>query len=145
MISDTCNSFCIVEKIKTIMATSIGVFLYTVVTEIVGMLIFLMFLSTVLAPHVLPTVLPVIIALNGAAGGYRLGSSDAVAARRKTMLAASAGLLTLGGFLAIAFFCPWEPVVNWGRFLVWGLTALTFSFFGSWIARENKRLIRKKS
>ena len=145
MISDTFNSMYMVEKLKSLFVTPIGVFLYTVVTEIVGMLILLMFLSTVLASQLLPVVIPAIIALNGAAGGYRIGNSATVAAWRKAALASSAVLLTFSGYLAIAFFCPWEPILNWARFLVWGLTALVFTFFGSWIARENNKLINKKS
>ena len=145
MISDTFSSIYMVEKIKSIFATPIGVFLYTVVTEIVGMLILLTFLSTVLALQTLPTVIPVIIALNGAAGGYRLGSSETVIARKKTALTVSAVLLTLSGCIAIVFFCPWEQVLDLERLFIWGFTALVFTFFGSWIARENKKLTEKKS
>lgn len=144
MISDTFSSLYVVEKIKSLFATPVGVFLHTVVTEIVGMLILLMFLSTVLELQVLPMILPAIIALNGAAGGYRLGGSEIVAPWRKTALTASAVLLTICGCAAIIVFCPWEPLVS-SRCLVWGLVALVFTFFGSWIARENNRLIQRKS
>ena len=144
MISTTLNTFSFFAKIKNMFASPIGFFLHTVVSEIVGMLILLMFLSTVAELQVLPMIIPVIIAFNGAAGGYRLGGSEIVAKWRKTALMASAVMLTLFGCVASIVFCPWEPLAI-SRSLVWVLTAVVFTFFGSWIAREYNRLIRKKS
>ena len=131
------------EKLKQFMASPLGVFLYALVTGMVGIIILLAFLSMVVSPSVLPMILPGIIAFNAAAGGYSLVEKNkGEAGVPKIALVAIAGLLTITGCSVLTLFCPWEPLVDGIRYLVSILAALVFTFFGAWIAGKSKSLNR---
>lgn len=131
------------EKLKQFMASPMGVFLYALVTGMVGIIILLAFLSMVLAPSVIPVILPGIVAFNAAAGGYSLVEKQKGEPRLpKIALVAIAALLTITGCSAVTLFCPWEPLLDGVRYLVSTLSALVFTFFGAWIASKSKSLNR---
>ena len=131
------------EKLKQFMASPLGVFLYALVTGMVGIIILLAFLSMVVSPSVLPMILPGIIAFNAAAGGYSLvEKNEGETGFPKIALVAIAGLLTITGCSVLTLFCPWEPLVDGIRYLVSILSALVFTFFGAWIAGKSKSLNR---
>jgi hypothetical protein len=134
-----------VEKIKQFIASPAGVFLYTVITGIIGIIILLAFLSMVLAPSVLPAALPVIIAFNCATGGYSLtDKSKTRQSLQKIPLGLIAVILTVAGCSALIIFCPWESIFEARRYLISGSSALIFTFFGAWIAAKSKSLNRSE-
>ena len=132
-----------VEKIKQFFATPFGVFLYALVTGAIGIVILLGFLSMFVSTAALPMALPLLIAFNSAAGGYSLTDKSATekGAGLPTLLL-MAVLLTISGFSAIIFFCPWENPLDLGRLLICTTAALISTFLGAWIARKNKNLNR---
>ncbi len=131
------------EKLKNFMASPTGLFLSAFVTGLVGIVLLLAFLSMVIAPSALLLILPGIIAFNGAAGGYSLTEkTEGAFPKKKIALSCLAALLTVTGCSVITLFCPWEPLLDGGRYLISGLSTLTFTFFGSWIADKSKSLKR---
>lgn len=131
------------EKLKQFMASPFGLFLYSLVTGVVGIIILLAFLSMVLSPSVLPLILPGIIAFNAAAGGYSIIEKyQGAFPFGKLTLFAIALVLTAAGCTILTFFCPWEPLFDVYRYLVAGLAALVFTFIGAWIGSKSKSLNR---
>lgn len=129
------------EKLKQFVTSPIGVFLSAFLTGLVGIVLLLAFLSMVFTPSALLLILPGIIAFNGAAGGYSLTDKTEGAFSHKTKaLICLAALLTVTGCSVITLFCPWEPLVDGGRYLISGISTLIFTFFGSWIADKSKSL-----
>lgn len=131
------------EKLKQFMTSPTGVFLSAVLTGVVGIVILLAFFSMVFSPSGLLLILPGIIAFNGAAGGYSLtDKGEHFFPYRKTALVCLAALLTATGGTVITLFCPWEPFVDTERYLISGLSAVIFTFLGSWIADKSRSLKR---
>lgn len=140
MIADTFSALYIVEKIKGFFKTPVGVFLYAVTTSVAGVLILLMFLSTVLSPSALFYILPAIVAFNAAAGGYGLADKKEVFVYQKTGLFVLAAFVALTGNLATSLFFPWEPLLAVERLSVSIAAALVAVAFGAWIARKSKTM-----
>jgi len=131
------------EKLKQFVTSPIGLFLSAVLTGMVGIVLLLAFLSMVFSPSALLLILPGIIAFNGAAGGYSLtGKREDAFPHKKKNLICLAALLTATGCSVITLFCPWEPLVDGGRYLISGVSTLIFTFLGSWIADKSKSLKR---
>jgi hypothetical protein len=133
----------VMERLKQFMKSPIGVFLSAALTGVVGIVLLLAFLSMVFSPSSLLLILPGIIGFNGAAGGYSLtDKTEGAFPHRKIALICLATLLTATGCSVITLFCPWEPLVDGGRYLISGVSTLIFTFFGSWIADKSKSLKR---
>lgn len=131
------------EKLKQFMSSPTGLFLSAILTGTIGIVLLLAFLSMVLSPSVVLLILPGIIAFNGATGGYSLtDKTEGAFPHKKIVLICLAAILTVAGCSIITLFCPWEPLVDGGRYLISGLSALTFTFLGSWIADKSKSLKR---
>ncbi len=131
----------IVEKLKYFMTSPIGIFLYTVVAGVVGIVILLAFFSMVVSASSLSIILPCIIAFNAAAGGYSLVEKrEEHFPIGKLAIISLAALFTVTGCSVITLFCPWEPLLDGGRYLISGLSALIFTYFGTWIACKSKNL-----
>lgn len=132
-----------VEIVKQFMRSPVGVFLYALVTGVVGIIILLAFLSMVFSASALPLILPVIIAFNSAAAGFSLiDKAAAEVGGRKLVLAVMALLLTIAGCTIITLFCPWEALFETSRYLISGLSALVFTAIGAWIGTKSKSLNR---
>lgn len=132
-----------VERIKSFMASGVGVYLWSLVTGMIGILILFLFVSMVLSPSVTLLLLPAIVAFNGAGSGYALTDKyKGDYSHRHFALISQALLLTLFGCVAIVFFCPWEPLFDTGRLLISAAAALIFTFAGNWIAQKSKKLHR---
>ncbi|WP_163337555.1 hypothetical protein [Desulfopila sp. IMCC35008] len=140
MITDTFNALYIVEKIKGFFKTPTGVFLYAVTTSVAGVLILLMFLSTVLAPSTLLFILPAIVAFNAAAGGYGLADKKNLFSYQKTGLSVLATFVALTGSLATSLFFPWEPLLAVERLFISIAMALLAAAFGAWIAGKSRTI-----
>ncbi len=134
----------IVEKLKYFMTSPIGISLYAIVTGMVGIVILLAFFSMVLSAPSLTIILPCIIAFNAATGGYSLVEKrEGLFPFKKLTIISLAALFTVTGCSAITLFCPWEPLLDGGRYLISGFSALIFTYFGTWIASTSRHL--KKS
>ena len=130
-------------KVKQFMASPCGLFLYSVVTGVVGIIVLLAFLSMVLSSSLLVVILPGIIAFNAAAGGYAITGKFAGDFPHQTAaLVAIAALLTVAGCTVLTVFRPWEPLFDGYRYLVAGAAALVFTFIGAWIGNKSKMLNR---
>jgi hypothetical protein len=128
------------ENIKRAFATPFGVFVYMAVSGMIGVVILLFFFSILFSGSMLAKILPVIISFNAATCGYGLVDKGGPGFPRVTLSLTVIGfLLAITGCLFIAVLMPWEFTITDGvRWLVSGLLALIFSFFGAWIARRNK-------
>ena len=129
------------ERIKQAAASSPGIFLYAALSGMIGIVILLAFFSMLLSGSSLLLMLQVIISFNAAASGYYLvDKGGANFPLMKTSLVVISGLMALTGCFSLVVFLPWESITDSVRFLVSGLLALCFSFFGAWIAVRSKRL-----
>lgn len=140
MIADTFSALYIVEKIKGFFKTPTGVVLYAITTSVAGVLILLMFLSTLLSPSALIFILPAIVAFNAAAGGYGLADKKEVFTYQKTGLSVLAVLVALSSSLATSLFYPWEPLLAVERLFISITVAFLSVAFGAWIARKSNTM-----
>jgi len=140
MMTDTFSAIYLVEKMKSLLRTPTGVFVHTAVTSLGGVVVLLLFLASVLSPPALLFALPVILAFNGAAGGFGLADKEEYFPYQKTGRLALAGLLTVAGCTGIVLLCPWEPLFDLSRYLISGAATLVSVLFGGWIAKKNKAL-----
>lgn len=127
-------------RIKQFTTSPTGIFLYSLVTGAMGIIILLTFFSMLFTSSALTILLPVIVAFNSAAGGY--GFVDKTASNipnQKLVLFSIAVLLTLTGCFFINLFNPWEPLLDGWRYLVSFASALFSTFFGGWLAVKNRR------
>ena len=136
MTTDIFSTIFIVEKIKGLFRTTTGFFIYTAVTTIGGIFVLLLFLSMLLPPAGLVFSLPIILAFNGAIGGYEIADRRTFPYQGIGRLALVV-LLCITGCSAIVLFCPWEPLFDSTRYLVSGLATLFSATFGAWIAKKN--------
>ena len=128
-----------VENIKKAFSTPVGIFAYTVVSGMTGIVILLLFFSMLFSGSTLAMTLPVVIAFNAATCGYGLVDKGGPGFPRATLsLIVISALLAITGCFFITVLLPWESITVGVRWLVSGLLALVFSFFGAWIARRNK-------
>ncbi len=129
------------DKIKQFGSSPTGVYLYTLTTGMIGILILLGFLSMVFAAVALPLLLPAIIGFNSAVSGYGITEKRYHNFTYKKLgLISIATLLTITGCISITLFCPWESLLDSRRFLISGSSALLFTFLGSWIGAKSKSL-----
>lgn len=126
--------------IKQLSSSPAGIFLYSLVTGIVGVIILLGFFSMLISATVLNVLLPVIIAFNSAASGYGfVDKRGSTTPYQKIPLFAIAVLLTLTGCFCITFFNPWEPLLNGWQYLISATAALFSTFFGAWLAVKTRK------
>lgn len=131
----------VIENIKRVFATPFGIFVSTALSGMVGVVILLFFFSMLLSESTLVMILPVIISFNAATCGYGLIDKGGPDFPRVTLsLLVISALLAITGCFALVVLLPWELITDGVRWLVSGLSALGFSFFGAWIARRNKKL-----
>lgn len=129
-----------IENIKKAFATPFGIFISTAISGMVGVVILLFFFSMLLSESRLAMILPVIISFNAATCGYGLIDKGGPGFPRVTLsLLVISSLLAISGCFALAVLLPWESITDGVRWLVSGLSALGFSFFGAWIARRSKK------
>lgn len=140
MITDNFSALFIVEKIKGFFRTPTGVFLYAATTSVAGVLILLMFLSTVLSSSALLFILPAIVAFNGAVGSYGLADKKELVPYQKTGLSVLAALVAFTGCLTTSLLFPWEPLLAVERLLISLVAAFLSVTFGAWIAGKSKAL-----
>lgn len=134
---------CTMDKIKQFSSSPTGIYLYTLITGMIGILILLSFLSMVFATTALPLLLPAIIGFNGAASGYGITEKRYNNFTYKQLnLISIAILLTVTGCISITLFCPWESLLDSWRYLISGSSALLFTFLGAWIAAKSKKLTK---
>ncbi len=128
------------DRIKQFSSSPSGIFLYSLVTGIVGIIILLTFFSMLFAGSILTVLLPVIVGFNSAAGGYgfvdKRGSDTPY---QKLPLFSIAVLLALTGCFLITLFNPWEPLLDGWRYLISTTTALFSTFFGAWLAVKTRK------
>lgn len=127
-----------VERWKQFLLSALGIYLYSIITGAVGIVILLLFFSMVLSPAALLLLLPCIVAFNGAAAGYGLLDKYSNFPRPAVALASVALLLAIIGCTVIAVLQPWEPPIAGPRSLLATLFALSGTFCGAWIAKKNK-------
>lgn len=130
----------VVERWKQFLLSPVGVYLYSVVTGGLGIIILLVFLSMVLSPGALLILFPFIIAFNSASAGYGLVDKCSAFPRRKTALVTIAALCAATGCLAVTVLFPWEPLFDAVRYGLAAGASLTGVFFGAWIGGKNKKL-----
>lgn len=131
------------DRIKQFSSAPTGIFLYSLLTAIVGVIILLAFFSMIFTGSVLTVLLPIIVGFNSAAGGY--GFVDKTASdtpHQKLVLFGIAVLLTITGCFFITLFNPWEPLLDGWRSLISFTSALFSTFFGGWLAVKNKKHAR---
>ncbi len=128
-----------VERWKQFLMSPLGIYLYSIITGTVGIIILLLFFSMVLSPAALLVLLPcIIIAFNGSTAGYGLLDKCSSFPRPATALASIALLLAIIGCTVIAVLQPWEPLISGLRSLLATLFALSGTFFGAWIAKKKR-------
>ncbi|WP_136798356.1 hypothetical protein [Desulfosediminicola ganghwensis] len=130
----------IVETVKNIFKSPVGIFIYALSTAIVGIVILLAFLSLIVVPSNLPWTLPVLIGFNAAGGGYGVAEKWGTYPMKKLALFSFAVILTIAGGTIITLFCPWEQLLDMNRYLMSGVASLIFTFFGAWIAAKSQQL-----
>ncbi len=131
------------EKIKQFGSSPVGIFLYSLGTGIIGVVILLGFLSMIFSASNLPLLLPAILAFNGASSGYSLVDKrpEGFAYKNLTLIALALPL-SLAGILTISLFCPWEPLLDGRRFVIAISSTLLFTFLGAWIGTKKKKINR---
>ena len=123
-----------------------GIFLYTALTSSIGVIILLAFFAMAVSPAALEILLPVIVSFNSAIAGYTLIDKGGVQLPgKKVYLIAMATTLGIAGCLALFLLYPWEPLLDGGRYLSSGMSALAMIFFGAWIATKSKKLNQKNA
>ncbi len=129
-----------VERWRQFLLSPAGVYLYSLITGMIGVFILLFFLSKALSSAALLMLLPCIIAFNSASSGYGMINRHRSFPRAKPALFSIAALLAAAGCIASAYLFPWESVLNWVRWTVCTVAAMTGAFFGSWIAVKKHAL-----
>lgn len=125
-------------RIKQLTSSPAGVFLYSLVTGIVGIIILLGFFSMLLAGQALNVVLPLIVGFNSAASAYGFIDKRGLSVPfKKLSLLAITVLLTVTGCYFISLFNPWEPLLNGWQYLITATAALFSTFLGAWLAVKN--------
>jgi hypothetical protein len=128
-------------KIKKFSGSPTGIFLYSLTTAAVGIVILLGFFSTLLSTATVAMLLPVMVGFNCAAAGYGYAEkrwSDFPLQRLPLLLIAV--LLASTGCAGMILFNPWQPFADWWRYGLSFASALFFTFSGAWIAIKNKKL-----
>lgn len=129
------------ENMKRAMASPVGIFMYAALSGMVGIVILLAFFSMLMSRPILAMILPVIISFNAASSGYCLidkGGRDFP--RLKISLIAISILLAGTGCFVLSVMLPWESMTEGFRYLVSGVSALIFAFFGAWIGFKSEKL-----
>ncbi|WP_319549924.1 hypothetical protein [Desulfogranum marinum] len=130
----------VVERWKQFLLSPLGIYLYSLITGAVGIVILLMFFSMVLSPAALLILLPGIIGFNGATAGYGLLDKCSSFPRPAIALTSISLLFAIIGCAVIAVLQPWEPPIAALRSLLATLFALSGTFSGAWIAKKKTRL-----
>ena len=129
------------ERIKQAAASPPGIFLYAALSGMIGIVILLAFFSMILSGSSLVLILQGVISFNAAASGYYLVDKGGTSFPfTKTCLIVISALMVLTGRLSSVVILPWDIVTDSVSFLISGLLALCFSFFGAWIAAKSKRI-----
>ncbi len=132
------------ENVKKAFSTPVGIFIYALVTGMVGVVLLLFFFSMIFSGSALAMTLPAILAFNGASCGYGIvdkGGEDFP--RLSIALIVISLLLFVTGYVTLHLLVPWESFTGAIRLLISGFLVVIFSYFGTWIARKNKSLRNK--
>ncbi len=130
-----------IENVKKAFATPFGIFVYSAATGMMGVVILMFFFSMLLSGSSLAMALPVILAFNGACCGYGIIDRGGADFPRLTMALIVISLLLLAtGYVVLGLLVPWESFTGGIRLFISGCLVVGFSFFGTWIARKNKKL-----
>ena len=128
------------ENVKKAFAAPFGIFVYSAATGMMGVILLLFFFSMLFSGSSLARVLPVILAFNGACCGYGIVDRGGADFPRLTMaLIVISLLLLVTGYVALGLLVPWESFTGGIRLFISGCLVVGFSFFGTWIARKNKK------
>jgi len=137
------NARVTMENLKQVLACPLGIFLYAALSGMVGIVILLVFFSMVFAESALPVAFPFIISFNAATSGFYLVDKGGLRfPYLRISLVVLSGMLTVTGCISIAVLLPWESMMDGTRYIVSGLSALVFSFFGAWIGSKSKNMDR---
>ncbi len=132
-----------VENLKRVFASPFGIFMYAALSGMIGIVILLAFFSMLLSGSALIMILPGIVAFNAASGGYGLvDKGGREFPRLRVSLIGLSILLSVTACFALTVFTPWERMTDGVWYLVSGLSALVFSFFGAWVATKKINLER---
>lgn len=133
------NARVTMENLKQVLACPLGIFLYAVLSGMVGIVILLVFFSMVFAESALPVVLPFIISFNAATSGFYLVDKGGLGfPQLRISLIVISGLLVVTGCFALTVLLPWESMFDGVRYLITGVPVLVCTFFGAWIGSKNK-------
>ena len=134
----------VIENVKKAFATPFGIFVYSAATGMMGVILLLFFFSMLFSGSSLALALPMILAFNGACCGYGIVDRGGTDFPGLTMaLAVISLLLLVTGYVALGLLVPWESFTGGIRLFISGCLVVGFSFFGTWIARKNKKLQNK--
>ncbi len=137
------NARVAVENLKRSFASPPGVFIYAALSGMGGVVIILTFLSMILAESSLSLLLPVIISFNAANSGFYLVDRGGRSfPHLRICLLVISGLLVAAGCFFLTVLLPWESMADGIRYLISGLSALIFSFFGAWIGSKKTNMDR---
>ncbi len=132
------------ENIKKAFATPFGVFVYSAATGMMGVIILLFFFSMLFSGSTLAMTLPLILSFNAATCGYGIVDKGGPDFPHLTLgLFIISLLLIITGYFAFVLLVPWESSGRTTLWLISGALVFLFSFFGAWIARNNKKLQNK--
>ena len=137
------NARITVEHMKQAFACPLGIFFYAALSGIVGVAILSAFCSMVVAQTALPVLLPFVISFNGATSGFYLVDKGGVHfPHLRIGLVVISCLLVVTGCFAITVLLPWESMLDGTRYLISGVPAVVFTFFGAWIGSKSKHMDR---
>ena len=129
------------ENVKKAFSTPFGIFIYALVTGMVGGVLLLFFFSMIFSGSSLAMTLPPILAFNGASCGYGIVDKGGEDFPRLTVaLGVISLMLLVTGYVVLGLLVPWESFISTIRLLISGFLVVSFSYFGTWIARKNKSL-----
>jgi len=134
----------VIENVKKAFATPFGIFVYSAATGMMGVILLLFFFSMLFSGSSLALALPMILAFNGACCGYGIvdrGGTDFPLLSPAIIIISL--LLLATGYASLDLLVPWETFTGAIRLLISGSLVVGFSFFGTWIARKNKKLQNK--
>ncbi|PID71616.1 MAG: hypothetical protein CSB34_06595 [Desulfobulbus propionicus] len=133
-----------VEKWRQFLLSPVGVYLYSMITGMGGIILLLVFFSMVLFPGGVLTLLPLIIAFNGASAGYGLMDKSAQDGSKIIALFAVGTSLFATGLVTALVLFPWETMLDTSHLVLNFGAALAGVYCGGWIAIKNTRYITNK-
>ncbi|WP_153306506.1 hypothetical protein [Desulfogranum japonicum] len=130
----------VMERWRQFLLSPVGVYLYSLLTGSIGIVILMFFLSKVLSSGALLLLWPGIIAFNCASTGYGMINRLRSFPKANIALVSIAVLLTIVGIVSVVVLFPWESLFDWVRCVSGIVAAVGGTFFGSWIAAKKYAL-----